>query len=505
MGVFKRMGVIVAAVALCFTTAVEAQQSVSWVNDWNQAAQMAKAQHRLVLLHFWDDNCPPCRKLEQGVFSKPEFLRAVQTNYVPAKINVSQNRKLADRLGIHQWPTDVIVTADGQELFRGVSPQDLNRYTAVLDQVAAHARLNLPAGPTSQLGQGIAQNSAPGAYPRQGALTANPYTRGDFATRDSALNQGGAFRTDTAIRQPAAQPANNRFVNQPPQYSSQGPSNQGLSNQPVNRGPSSPGQFAASQPLAASQPYGASQYRTNQSGTNQYGAGQYGARAANDSRVAQQSAYGPRAGENGSVSPTSYQAGSGGSFPIQAGAPTNRAAPSAQNQPQPMDNQFVVPSSANRPLDPTAAAGRQVQAGPTNGQAITRQPTESSVDSSRLGLEGYCPVTLAEQERWVKGDRQWGAVHRGRTFLFASAEAQHKFLSNFDRYAPALSGFDPVRYADLGQLVDGKRAHGVFYRDQVYLFSSEASLQQFWNAPERYVPVVEAERQRQATLDRTRR
>ncbi len=108
-------------------------------------------------------------------------------------------------------------------------------------------------------------------------------------------------------------------------------------------------------------------------------------------------------------------------------------------------------------------------------------------------------MTLIEQEKWVKGDPKWGAVHRGRTYLFAGPEEQRRFLANYDKYAPALSGYDCVKYAEQGTLIDGHRAHGVFYRGQIFMFADEVALQTFWSSPERFVPYVRAEQQRQAT------
>jgi YHS domain-containing protein len=117
-----------------------------------------------------------------------------------------------------------------------------------------------------------------------------------------------------------------------------------------------------------------------------------------------------------------------------------------------------------------------------------------------LGLDGFCPVTLVEREKWVKGDPKYGACHRGRTYLFAGPEEQARFLDRegYDKYAPALSGYDAVTYAEQGALVDGKRVHGVFYRGQVFLFADEVTLQHFWTAPERYATAVRAEQQRSA-------
>lgn len=107
-----------------------------------------------------------------------------------------------------------------------------------------------------------------------------------------------------------------------------------------------------------------------------------------------------------------------------------------------------------------------------------------------LGLEGFCPVELTEKRRWVLGNRQWGAIHRGRTYLFAGPEEQRRFLDDPDRYAPVISGDDVVLSLERGQSVTGRRQHGVFFRGHVYLFSDEASLGTFAKNPTRYAEQV---------------
>jgi protein disulfide-isomerase len=107
-----------------------------------------------------------------------------------------------------------------------------------------------------------------------------------------------------------------------------------------------------------------------------------------------------------------------------------------------------------------------------------------------LGLEGYSPVSVIDQQRWQVGDRRWGAIHRGRTYLFTGPDEQQKFLANPDRYAPALSGRDPVVAFESGQEVDGKRQFGVEYSNRIYLFSSEASQRMFSQNPKRYAAEV---------------
>ena len=101
-------------------------------------------------------------------------------------------------------------------------------------------------------------------------------------------------------------------------------------------------------------------------------------------------------------------------------------------------------------------------------------------------MEGYCAVTLAENEKWEKGNRLWGARHRGRTYLFVSQQQRQKFLSDPDRYSPVLSGYDPTRYIDIGEPVVGQRRHAMWFRGKAYFFTDENSLARFSIRPEYY-------------------
>ena len=129
-------------------------------------------------------------------------------------------------------------------------------------------------------------------------------------------------------------------------------------------------------------------------------------------------------------------------------------------------------------------------AAPAQAVAANLPPANLPPGSPPLGLDGCCPVTLVEQKRWARGDTQWGAVHRGRTYLFASSEAQHRFLANPDAYSPVIEGNDPVLALDNRQLVPGSRALGVFYEKRVYLFSSEETLRRFEQNPKRYAAEI---------------
>jgi protein disulfide-isomerase len=107
-----------------------------------------------------------------------------------------------------------------------------------------------------------------------------------------------------------------------------------------------------------------------------------------------------------------------------------------------------------------------------------------------LGFDGYCPVSMRQHWKWVAGDPRYGVVHVGRTYWFASPNEQQQFLADPHRFSPALSGMDPVMAIDHRQQVPGKREHSIDYDNLFYMFSSEATLQQFAASPERYATSV---------------
>jgi YHS domain-containing protein len=101
-------------------------------------------------------------------------------------------------------------------------------------------------------------------------------------------------------------------------------------------------------------------------------------------------------------------------------------------------------------------------------------------------MDGFCPVTLKQKQEWAPGDKRYGVVHRGCLYLFAGPQEQQQFWADPDRFSPVLSGIDPVLALDNGATVQGQREHGVEYNGQVYLFSSESTLQHFSRNPDRY-------------------
>jgi protein disulfide-isomerase len=124
---------------------------------------------------------------------------------------------------------------------------------------------------------------------------------------------------------------------------------------------------------------------------------------------------------------------------------------------------------------------------PAAASSANPLPTIAASQAPPVALDGFCVVTLVEKMKWQKADAKWGAIHRGRTYLFAGEAEQKLFLMNPDGFAPVLSGCDPVRFAKTGELVEGKRSYGLLTPDKrVFLFADEESLKLFERSPGEY-------------------
>jgi len=119
-------------------------------------------------------------------------------------------------------------------------------------------------------------------------------------------------------------------------------------------------------------------------------------------------------------------------------------------------------------------------------QRFVSNPVTPRRQEPPLVLEGFCPVTLQEEDVWRRGDSEWGAIHRGRTYLFGSERHQKRFLDDPDRFSPVLSGYDPVRYIEGGESISGSREHGIWFGGKIFLFTGESSLEQFRIRPDYY-------------------
>jgi YHS domain-containing protein/thiol-disulfide isomerase/thioredoxin len=409
-----------------------ASNTLLWQTNLEQAKQIAAQSNRLILVHFWSPSCIACKQLEKNVFAQPQVQQSVQARFVPVKVNADDWPTTTKQYGITCLPTDLIITSSGQIIGRMVSPPTPDEYLQKL-AIAASGAGYTPSVPAS------AYAAAP--------ATAGPSAMGTTAMGATAPNSGGWM--------PAAASA-------PPAYGA------GAITPPAEVAATAPNTPATVSPNVA---WGAPP-----------------AIAANTAAPAVPAYSDSRYGEY-------YQRFTAASATTNPGASAPNGAAAAVVPP--VASPAIVAQPAYQPTNMQPAYAPPAYAPPTYSPPATSQPgiaagaaTTPNFTTPPLALDGYCPVTLVEQQKWQLGDRRWGVVHRGRTYLFAGPEQQKEFLANPDRFSPAISGQDVVMAMDYGQEMSGKRALGVEYQNRIYLFSNEASRQIFAKNPNRYAAEV---------------
>jgi thiol-disulfide isomerase/thioredoxin/YHS domain-containing protein len=494
MRIFAAFSVSLASIFLLFCPHVNANDSIPWVQDIEQAKSIAAQNNKPILLHFWGDYCPPCRRLEAVVFPHPTVARTFSENVVPVKVNVKVNPELARQYGIDRIPSDVVISPAGHVIVSRPSPSSSDAYIKFCEQVtvayskASDQKYQI-ASQLQRATDSVEQNSRAqqGMPPRQ-------YDNHDLAGNsswsahpgiDSASNlsnQGGSVQ-GAVSDQAAGSDQTQQSLNQHRQRIS----NQFVaqSNQPEN-----PGSAVEHQPTTNA---------TNPSGQTV--------------AVQQQSSFNPnmKSGDQNAMDQLTTE--------------------KAVNTLLDTSNQsHMMNSHANRPFntDPglgnpsnTASANGQFSVGDSNAgtsgnagmaglvntgtsvaitdQNVVRtglsQPSNGPSLPANIGIDAYCPVELMLRQKWVKGDPRWGAVHREKTYLFSSPEAMEIFFSDPDKYSPLLAGFDPVVFYHQGILKSGSREFGAFHvldgqNESIVLCASDANRLAFKADPEKYIVAV---------------
>jgi protein disulfide-isomerase len=443
---------------------------------------MAKGSNRLVLVHFWTPSCGPCAALEQNVFSQPGVGNAIEAQFVPVKLNADENSATAQWYGINRVPTDVVITPEGQLVGKLISPPTPSGYVSELSAIASKH--------TSRSGQAF--DTALAAAPVQ------PQINAAYA----GLQLQPAALPATAQR-PAADPNQTRNS-----FAGVGAPSAaiGAAAPPINAAAQAPSTgYGGYQPPAA-QPTGAPNFAPNNAGTvqpqivNNTLAG-YAANPYVQQPITPIGQAAPQTPPVAQVPPAQVPNQYAAAQPTQA-----YQQPAAQPVQQPVTQPALAAQQygaaqgaqpAGAVANPYAAAA-QTPAAAVAGAAATAAPAAASVpDLSKMppgappiGFEGYCPVTMRNQWKWIAGDARYGVIHRGRTYWFVSPTEQSQFQTDPDRYTPALSGLDPVLAIDHKQQVAGKRDHSLDFDGMFYMFASEATLQQFTANPHRYAASV---------------
>ncbi|MCC9658073.1 DUF255 domain-containing protein [Rhodopirellula sp. JC737] len=182
----------------------------------------------------------------------------------------------------------------------------------------------------------------------------------------------------------------------------------------------------------------------------------------------------------------------------RTGAATTTTAQATTGQPQ--QNPHVGPTAnlpsaeSQFPGGATAQLAGARTDGMTLGMPAQSQPPIPNktpafgTDQPKLAMEGFCSVTVINEDRWAEGNPKFGVVHLGKLYLFESEDKMQTFLADPSPYTPVLNEIDVVRFFEERVIVPGKRQFGMKdpVHQRMFFFADEAAMDHFYNEYERY-------------------
>ncbi|WP_339731921.1 thioredoxin family protein [uncultured Gimesia sp.] len=116
----------------------------------------------------------------------------------------------------------------------------------------------------------------------------------------------------------------------------------------------------------------------------------------------------------------------------------------------------------------------------------TEQKTYVARMPSKIGLEGYSPVSLTRDRKWNKGQEELSWPYQGITYLLSSRTELELFKNDPGRYAPQLLGCDPVILNKKDRAIPGNTKYGAYYDQNLFLFVDIESREEFKKNPDRF-------------------
>lgn len=123
-------------VSSSYAATPKSQQEILWEDSLESAMRRSEQTGKPLMIHFYGDNCPPCRMLEKKAFRDETLIQTMNSSVVAVRVNAERELKTALRYRVNRWPTDVYFYPNGEEIYRNVSNQDPAVFEKIIAKVA---------------------------------------------------------------------------------------------------------------------------------------------------------------------------------------------------------------------------------------------------------------------------------------------------------------------------------------------------------------------------------
>ncbi len=491
-------------------------QEIHWAPDVPTARRASMEYKVPVVLHFYGDNCLPCKVLEQNVLSRSEVIETLNKYFICVRVNASQDRETAAQYGVHSWPTDVFISPDGKTLDQGVCKQTAGEYLGVLHAVAvmnrdrnamlAAEQSNNAQQVTSQVAnyaQPAPQTTPPQTTPPQ---TTPPQANPPQAATTTSIAANGSIPSSTPAATGTAWPATS-------------PGNASLANtQPGGAQPnvaSSIGLPPAGQ-VAAGNPQGPNFYVQATSADRQQlpqslapNAGVTSGPVLSQDQPQAVSTAVQAAGNQvasasqqhalnttlGRLPPMDTTAQIGPSLPSRSTDPLAALMSTAPSVPAAAVAAVAPPANAwNQPSHSGSSAGQsQMLDNPhynSNPTSSPKIPTSTVSFQPRAALSPEANAA-AKASAYAAGSALTGNHTDNASASSLQPTSTHSAtVAASEPVSIALDGYCPVALQGQGNWIVGQPQFAVRHRGRIYQLSSQEAMQEFLRSPDRCSPVM---------------
>ncbi len=134
-----RLSVLVCLLHCLLASSANVAQAAEprWQDDYNAARTEAQKTGKPLLLYFFADSCPPCKKLEATTFKDEIVLTLMSEQFVAVKLNGHRETRLVEALKVRGYPTLILVGPEGRILKTVEGYVDAERFRDHLQEALA--------------------------------------------------------------------------------------------------------------------------------------------------------------------------------------------------------------------------------------------------------------------------------------------------------------------------------------------------------------------------------
>ena len=107
---------------------------VNFLYDWDEAFSQAGTDNKPIMIDFYTELCPPCKRLDSNTYTDEELSTYLNSSFVCVKIN-SDKSSLSDTYNIDKVPTIVITSPSGEEIGRFVGYKSADDYQQEIQDI----------------------------------------------------------------------------------------------------------------------------------------------------------------------------------------------------------------------------------------------------------------------------------------------------------------------------------------------------------------------------------